>query len=246
MSKHIVVRGVFTATNPGFVPAGGAPGRVLQSDGTWATPASSEGPAGPAGPEGPAGPQGPAGADGAPGPQGPQGIAGPEGPQGPQGIQGPKGDTGPAGSDGWTYVRLASDFATTGTANVAVTGLAFTPAANRTYTVEGHLLLRSAAATTGARPGVQWPNGMTDNAARVASPNSATALAFGSSAGSATFNAKATGIANTTSSMLGTLEATFVTGASPTGAFQVTLASEVAGSGVTMRAGSWIRYREVA
>ena len=34
-------------------------------------------------------------------------------------------------------------------------------------------------------------------------------------------------------------------GASPSGAFKIQLASETAGTTVTMKAGSWLAYREV-
>lgn len=90
--------------------------QVLNVDGGWYVPESSDsgaGPAGPQGPEGPAGPAGPKGdkgdkgdpgddgsGSGTPGPEGPQGPAGPKGDTGDAGPAGAKGDTGDAGAPG--------------------------------------------------------------------------------------------------------------------------------------------------
>jgi hypothetical protein len=49
----------------------------------------------------------------------------------------------------------------------------------------------------------------------------------------------------TTGSYLGTVWGLLVMGASPSGTFQVTLATETAATNVTMRAGSFIRYRTI-
>lgn len=167
------------------------------------------------------------------------GAVGPPGPQGPQGTQ------GPAGNDGWTYIRLATDFVTNTTASANVTGLSFAPAANRRIAVEGTLLLRTATAATGARPGIAWPTGTTDGSGYVDAPNSATALQFAVRPAGTAVRADATGLPNTTGSWLSNVVAYFITGASPSGNFQITLASETTGTNVTMRAGSFIRWREV-
>lgn len=148
-------------------------------------------------------------------------------------------------SDPWTYVVLGSDFTTSATANANVTGLSFTPAASKRYAVEGRLMLRSAAATTGPRPGIAWPSGLDDGASQITAPNSNTALAFRSQGARTTQNAASTGVPTTVDSYLAILDAVLVAGASPSGDFQITLASEIAASLVTMRAGSFIRYREV-
>ena len=80
------------------------------------------------------------------------------------------------GGDGWTYVKLAADFSTTSATAVPITGLAMTPAASKSYVIEAMLLLRTATATVGPRPGVAWPTGMTDGVAKVIASSSATAL----------------------------------------------------------------------
>lgn len=151
---------------------------------------------------------------------------------------------GQAAADPWAYLQLASDFTTSSATAVDVTGLAFTPAANTDYVIEAQLLMRTATATVGARPGIAWPTaGMTDAIAEIRASSSATAqvLAYGNSA-AAVLNAN-TGLATTTGSFAAKVEATLLMGASPAGNFRLQLASETAGTNVTLKAGSWMRYR---
>lgn len=228
------------------------------------------GPPGPQGLPGVDGAQGPPGNDGAPGSPGEQGIQGPAGQDGAAGVQGPAGPgvpvggtagqvltkasatdyatqwaTSAGGSDPWTRVILGDDFATTGTANAVVAGLTFIPAASKRYLVQAYLLLRTATATVGPRPGFSWPSGTTDGGAYLQAPNSATAFAFRSWGAINTQNAASTGVPATTSSNLATGEAYFLTSAAPSGAFGVTLASETSGTSVTIKAGSFLLYREI-
>lgn len=228
-----------------------------------------QGPEGPVGPQGDSGPQGPAGEVGAAGAQGSQGIQGPAGEDGVAGDQGPAGPGVPAGgttgqalvktsstdyatewatpaaggADPWTSVILGSDFTTSGTANAAA-GLAFTPAAGKRYLVEVYLLLRTATATVGARPGFSWPT-ISDGGAWMQAPNSVTAYALRSWGARTTQNAASTGLPTTADSHLAIGGAYLIAGASPSGSFGVTLASETSGTVVTLKAGSLLRYREV-
>lgn len=150
------------------------------------------------------------------------------------------------GSDPWTYVKLAADFTTSAATNTIVTGFSFTPAANQTYVIEGFFLVRTAAQATGARPGLAWPTGTTDGAAAVYVANSAILVQYGAgNPTGGTFNSAGTGLPTITTSWPGSLEATVITGPSPSGVIQVTLASETAGTNVTMKVGSWIRYRTI-
>lgn len=217
---------------------------------------ANQGPQGPQGEPGPAGPQGPAGATGATGPQGPQGIQGVQGntgPQGPagadgaagaQGPQGPQGIQGPAGTDGWTYVTLANDFVTSSGTAVDVTGLAFTPGANKRYAFEANLLTRTATATVGPRPGLAWPTGMTDGGVTIKQPSSATAELTANGNISGAVLVAVGGVPTTTGSWLATINGMVIAGASPSGTVKVQLASETAGTNVTIKAGSFLRYRE--
>lgn len=148
------------------------------------------------------------------------------------------------GSDPWTVVKLDADFTSSLAANTNVTGLYFTPAANKTYAVYGGLLLRTATATVGARPGIAWPT-VADGGAWVDAPNSVTTAAMRIWGAKTTQNAASTGLADTTNSHYARLEGLIVAGATPSGNFQITLASETAGTNVTLRAGSYIMYREL-
>lgn len=148
------------------------------------------------------------------------------------------------GSDPWTVVKLANDFTVNVTANTNVTGLLFTPAAGKTYIVYGAFLLGTGTATVGARPGIAWPT-VADGGARVDAPNSLTTAAMRIWGARTTQNAASTGLADTTNSHYAKLEALIVAGASPSGNFLVTLASETAGTTVTMKAGSYLMYREI-
>lgn len=203
------------------------------------------GPAGPTGNTGPAGPQGLPGNDGATGPQGPQGIQGIQGIQGDVGPQGPPGADGISGGDPWTYIKLASDFTVSATAAANVPGLFFTPAASKQYLFEGRFLLRTATTTVGPRPGVSWPTGLTDGAVQFFTPSSATANLQTNGTIAGPVLVAVGGLPVVASSYLGTMAGMIVAGATPSGAVRVQLASETAGTVVTMRAGSYIRYREI-
>lgn len=150
-----------------------------------------------------------------------------------------------SGSDPWTYVKLGSDFNTTSATAVNVTGLAFTPSANLTYVIEGYLLLRTATTTVGPRPGATFPTGLNDSAIHIEAAASNTTQILNEGNANTTNLALVTGEANTTGSWPALIAGMLITGASPSGAFQVQLASETAGTTVTIRAGSWIRYRTI-
>lgn len=149
------------------------------------------------------------------------------------------------GSDPWTYVKLASDFVTSSSTAVGVTGLAFTPEANKSYQFDGTLFLRTATTTVGPRPGLAWPTGAVDGVARIDTPSSATARLLTNGNINAALLAAVGGLPNTTQSYPGRIEGTLIMGAAPSGAVRVQLASETAGTNVTMKAGSWLRYREI-
>jgi hypothetical protein len=146
---------------------------------------------------------------------------------------------------GWEMAVLEAAFEMSALAAVAVPGLAFVPLPGLRYEIEGRFLLQAAVATTGPRPGVSWPTGLVDGAAELSAPNSATAGAFvWLRAGQAGF-AASTGVPSANQSWLGRLSAVLLAGPSVAGAFQVTLASEIAASAVRMMPGSLLRWREI-
>lgn len=147
--------------------------------------------------------------------------------------------------DPWTVVKLATTFANATTSKLPVTGLAFTPAADKTYMFKAILFVDSAATTTGARVGLSWPTGLSDNAAWVVSNNSATAFASRFFGSTATANAAATGVPVANGSSFARIEGLLTAGATPVGNVQVTLASEIAASEARVKAGSVLLYREI-
>ena len=157
------------------------------------------------------------------------------------------GAIGGGGSgDGWTYTFLAADHTNSTTTPTDVTGLAFTPAANKRYEIEGRFFVRAAATTTGAQIGVVWPTGIVaPSAAHLVSPSSAAALTLANATRGTALAANATGVPSTTLEAMGKLEAILTTGASPSGTFKIRLDSEVAASEARMVAGSFLRYREI-
>ena len=154
-------------------------------------------------------------------------------------------DFSAGGSDPWTYVKLASNATTTGTANVD-TALAFTPPANSVIVFESQLFLQTAATTTGARPGLKWPTaGVLQNIARAESANSVTAgiLRYWGTTATAAALATAIGVAN--QGFFGQVQGTLVTGATVTGNLIITIASETSGVEARIMANSWLRWRTI-
>lgn len=105
---------------------------------------------------------------------------------------------------------------------------------------------RTATATTGPRPGIAYPTGLTDAGSYIQAVNSNTAAAYRFQGAISTQNAASTGLPTTTDSYLAIAEAVLIVGASPSGNFQITLASETSGVSVTMKAGSFIQYRTIS
>ena len=75
------------------------------------------------------------------------------------------------------------------------------------------------------------------------SPNNATAFANRFWGNTTTANASATGVAVANEGIYSQFQGLLVMGASPSGNFQITLATEVNGSAARMMANSFIRYR---
>lgn len=130
-----------------------------------------------------------------------------------------------AGIDAWTYVYLTAD-ETVSSTTAATTLLTFTPAAEKHYIVEGQLFVSTSDATNGPCPGVSWPTGLDIGAISMRVPNSSTASSEYHFDNSAPGRAVSTGIpAN--QFFPSELNATFITGVSPSGDFTITISSEV-------------------
>lgn len=151
----------------------------------------------------------------------------------------------PAASDPWTYLRLAADFTTSSATAVDVTGLGFAPAANQRYEFEAKLMLRTATATVNPRVGWAWPTGMSDGVCSIDEAQTATTQMSVRGNISASLLAAVGGLPTTTGSWPADVWGIAVAGASPSGNLRVQLASETAGTNVTIKAGSFLKYRVI-
>lgn len=146
------------------------------------------------------------------------------------------------GNDGWTNVVLAADF-TTSNAAAQDSGIAFLPAANARVMFEARLMLRTATNTVGPRPGIAWPTGMTDGVAKIVFPSAATTDLVANGNVNAAMLIAVGGVPNANQSYLATMTGVMIAGGAPGASFRVQLASEAAGTKVTMKAGSFLRWK---
>lgn len=209
--------------------------------------------AGPAGPAGSTGGTGPAGAKGDVGPAGVQGLKGDRGDTGPpglQGVPGVKGDTGPTGPTGpagpagpagaLPVVKKAADQAIGVAALTDVADLAIPLGAGAVVCFDFLLIYQTAALTTGIQFGVSGPAGVVEFTALIEIATSLATLnvtqltALG--AGQLT---TAVDAANTR--RVARIRGAVVNGPNA-GTLQVQARSEVAGSAVTVKRGSYGFY----
>jgi hypothetical protein len=148
------------------------------------------------------------------------------------------------GADPWTYARLATDKTVSSSAAVAI-GLSFSPGANLSYEFVARLMVRTATATVGPRPGVTWATGLADGVVFIQQTSSATANVFANGNISAAVLAPVGGLPTTTGSWPALIEGMAVAGATPSGSINVTLATETAGTNVIAKAGSFLKYRTI-
>lgn len=125
---------------------------------------------------------------------------------------------------GMTYVKLNADILATSSSPVVVAS--FTPEANKTYAVEAFLLVQSTSTTLGIKPGVDWPTGLVDGAAHVQGTNSSTTTVLANLNYTADGSASGTDYPAANTSYPAMVFATFTTGASPSGNFSITVATE--------------------
>jgi len=144
---------------------------------------------------------------------------------------------------GEVVIRKLADTTNSTTTLADVAGMSITVEANRDYLIEAWLLVDTAVATTGIAVGVNGP----------ASPIQIggffrTTVSNGTLDGGGFTSYNQTG--QNTSSLLATtgnfvkLDCLFRNG-STAGTFTLRFASEIASSGVTVKAGSVLRYREI-
>jgi hypothetical protein len=103
----------------------------------------------------------------------------------------------------------------------------------------------SSVCTVNPRVGFAWSTGLTDGVAQITETQAATGTPlFASGNPNAALLTAVGGLPNTTQSWPATVAATIAAGATPSGTTRVQLASETAGTNVTIKAvGSFCRYR---
>jgi hypothetical protein len=152
------------------------------------------------------------------------------------------------GSDPWTYLKVTGqDFSTTLATWSIIPGLIITPPANSTIEIEGALLISTATAAVGPRPGVNWGSGLLGGGVTIHTPTSLTATAIThqtvlTTAGNAL--APVGGLPVADRPYRAHIFATITTGAAPQ-AINVLLASETAGTAVKARLGSHVKWRAI-
>lgn len=150
-----------------------------------------------------------------------------------------------AADEEWTTVRLASDFTTSSATAVDVTGMAFTPEPDAQYEVEAVLMLRTTTTTVAAQAGVAWPTNVGDGVVYMQTSTSAAATSPRYGNTSAPVVSAAGDHADTTGSWPCFVKLTFSALSNVSGTFKITLESETAATDVTMKAGSWFKYRRI-
>lgn len=148
------------------------------------------------------------------------------------------------GSDGWTDVKLAANFVTSSAVAVN-TGLSIAPILNSHIQFEAMLLVSTATTTVGPRHGLAWPTGMTDGAASLTIPASLTSGLQQHGNINAAILIGGGGLPVANASYLATIQGKMTAGGAPGGSLRVMLASETAGTNVTMMAQSFIRWRNI-
>lgn len=121
----------------------------------------------------------------------------------------------------WTSVQITSDTVVSSPSTI----FSFTPAANSLYEVEGQLWLTSASASKGPQPGVSWNSGNSGGVAFIETTESTTTTKIANLTNGTDGAALATSFPDATNAYPAQIKASFKTGATPSGTFDITLQS---------------------
>lgn len=141
------------------------------------------------------------------------------------------------------YAYLSSVVSQTTTTYADVTGMTFSVAANTNYEVSCSIIYQTAATTTGIGISLNGPASPTLIAGQFISNSTATAL-NGRSFNAYNGTGKTTGVTTANANTYGLFSASFRNGATA-GTLALRYASEVAGSSVSIRPGSYCRVTEL-
>lgn len=145
--------------------------------------------------------------------------------------------------DGWTYLRVNADVTNSTTTPADV--LTFTPEPNAQYIVEALMMVRSATAGVAPQPCITWPTNVGDGVyyTQQAGSSSSTVPRYGNT--SANFASGVTDIVDNTGSWPIFMCSTFITPANVSGDWKLQVRSETAATQVTVKAGTYLRYRRL-
>lgn len=121
----------------------------------------------------------------------------------------------------WVDIKITTDTTITSPSTI----FSFTPAANKLYEVEGQLWLTSASASKGPQPGVSWNSGNDGGVAFIETTESTTTTKIANLTNGVNGAALATSFPDATNAYPAQIKASFKTGATPSGTFNVTLQS---------------------
>lgn len=143
-----------------------------------------------------------------------------------------------AGSDGWTYIKLASDFVTSSTTYSDITSLSFSEVAGNEYLVEAKLLYNTANTNCGAGITTTFPSGLHSNKIELPlSPITINRYRY------TTSGTSCLGLSCTADTFI--IEIDTVCLPTSSGTYSIQARSEVSGTNVTILAGSYLRYRTI-
>ena len=126
-------------------------------------------------------------------------------------------------TNNWQYENIISDTPVSATSPTTV--FSFTPAANTLYEVEGQLWLTINDAAKGPQPGVSWNSGNSGGVAFIETTESATTTVVANLTNGTDGAAAATSFPDATNMYPAQIKASFKTGATPSGTFDITLQS---------------------
>jgi hypothetical protein len=126
-----------------------------------------------------------------------------------------------ATSPEWTYIPITTDTNISSPSTI----FSFTPAASTLYEVEGQLWLTSASASKGPQPGVAWNSGNDGGVAFIETTESTTTTKIANLTNGVDGAALATSFPDATNAYPAQIKASFKTGATPSGTFDITLQS---------------------
>lgn len=141
------------------------------------------------------------------------------------------------------YAYLSSAISTTSTTYADVTGMSFTVEANKNYEFSCSVIYRSVVTTTGIGISLNGPSSPTSIVGQFVSNSSSTAL-NGRSFNAYNGTGKTTGVQTANADTYGLFNASFRNG-SNAGTLTLRYATEVSGSAITLRAGTYCKITEI-